>query len=429
MPFTYSKVSPADFFKFLLLSTAIFFTFSTIDSFPSVIFFSYLFEERGIVKFSLGIFIYAGLIISTSAFLLSRQSYIRVIAFTFLFLAISTQYGYRLVNGDGFTYFDANTMLLEANFTQQALLSFLPLIYKSTTIIFILCVIAYFVVTKYFSKVNAGYSLLPMVFFFSLSYYLVQRTSGKQVFPTMLKIPTLLTFANNYATYEGPRDELKAHNVHSSKFKHIIYLVDESVRADYLSINDSEKGSTPYLYSIADKLINYGIACAGANNSMLSNFILRTGSGVNTFPDKEQRSLRQPTVFQFAQNAGFKTIFMDGQKGELQNMMNRKDLDFIDHLLLIEEGSIPYHEIDYTLANEILSTISNSNSPTFSYIVKYGAHFHYENCYPENQKIYLPAMELVSLINDSIKMRNSYKNAIRWNVDEFFQALPSETAR
>ena len=264
------------------------------------------------------------------------------------------------------------------------------------------------------------YSVLPVLFFFGFSFYVAVKTHGAQAFPSLLKVPTLLSFASQYQTYEGPRDELTVHNEKPSKYKHIVYLIDESIRADYLTINDPGNPSTPYLNSISDKLRNYGVTGACSNNSRVANFILRTGSAVNTFPDEEQQiSLHQPTIFQYAQNAGYKTIFMDGQKGELQNMMNDRDLDFMDYVLLVEEDSLPYHEIDFRLADELIGIMNQSNTSTFSYIVKYGAHFHYENCYPDDQKVFLPAMEKVSLINDSIKMRNSYKNAVRWTVDEF----------
>ncbi len=408
---------------FFLLFITLFGVFLLLDSFPLADFLSYTFRIKGIFKFSAAVFLYLGLVYSSTVFLMAKNVVLRTLAFCLLFLTLGTQYGYKQINGFGFSFFDANTLLSEMGFAGEALSTFLPEVITGVIGILVLTILLAIVVSRYAPKIKTRIVLPSIAFFFALGYFVTWSTSGDQVYPTMFKIPLLITYANNYSLYDGPREDLKLSNEQPSEYRHIIFLVDESVRGDYFSINDEENPTTPYLQSISDKLRNYGIASSGTNTSATSNFILRSGAGSETFPDPEQTSLKQPNIFQYAQNAGFKTIFMDGQKGYLQNFMRKDELNHLDVTYFVEEGSMPWHEIDHHLAGELIKTIRESKTPTFSYVVKMGAHFHYETCYPQNEKIFTPTMEVGALNSDSIKMRNSYRNAIRWNVDNFFKNL------
>ncbi|WP_417588594.1 sulfatase-like hydrolase/transferase [Owenweeksia hongkongensis] len=419
----WSKLTTVKSGIFFLLFSILFGVFLLVDSFPLADFLSYTFRIKGIFKFLAAIFLYLGLTYSATIFLMAKNLVLRSIAFCLLFLTLGTQYGYKHINGFGFSFFDANTLLSELGFAGDALNTFLPAVLNGLLGILAFTILLAFLVSKYAQKIKARTILPSIVFFFALGYFVTWKTSGDQVYPTMFKIPLLLTYANNYSLYDGPREELEFSNSQPSEYNHIIFLVDESVRGDYFSITNKSNPTTPYLASISDKLVNYGIASSGTNTSATANFILRSGAGSETFPDPDQMSLKQPNIFQYAKNAGFKTIFMDGQKGYLQNFMRKDELKHLDVTYYVEEGSMPRYEIDNKLANKLIKIIAKSETPTFSYVVKMGAHFHYETCYPQTEKIFTPTMEIGTLNSDSIKMRNSYRNAIRWSVDLFFQNL------
>ncbi|WP_417873783.1 sulfatase-like hydrolase/transferase [Xanthomarina gelatinilytica] len=408
---------------FFLLFPTLFCVFLFLDSFPLADFLSYTFRIKGLFKFFAAIFLYLGLTFSATVFLMAKNIILRIVAFCLLFLTLGTQYGYKHINGFGFSFFDANTLLSEMGFAGDALSTFLPEVLNGLIVILVFTILLAIAVSKYAQKIKTRTVLPSIAFFFALGYFVTWSTSGDQVYPTMFKIPLLLTYASNYSLYNGPREDLELSNEKPSEYKHIIFLVDESVRGDYFSINDKQNPTTPYLASISGKLVNYGIASSGTNTSATANFILRSGAGSETFPDPEQMSLKRPNIFQYAKNAGFKTIFMDGQKGYLQNFMRKDELEYLDVTHFVEEGSMPRYDIDNHLAVELIKTIEESKAPTFSYIVKMGAHFHYETCYPQNEKVFTPTMEIGTLNSDSIKMRNSYRNAIRWSVDLFFKNL------
>ena len=52
-------------------------------------------------------------------------------------------------------------------------------------------------------------------------------------------------------------------------FDKIVMIMDESVRGDYLTLNDPTQNTTPFLNTTSD-LINFGVASSGANCSATS---------------------------------------------------------------------------------------------------------------------------------------------------------------
>ena len=80
-----------------------------------------------------------------------------------------------------------------------------------------------------------------------------------------------------------------------------------------------------------------------------------------------------------------------------------------------------------------LSTILNEKSGCFIVVNKKGLHFHYRNNYPDDEAstIWKPVMKLSQSIDPGAtgreKLVNTYDNGIRYQVDEFFRVLVSET--
>lgn len=200
--------------------------------------------------------------------------------------------------------------------------------------------------------------------------------------------------------------------------KNIVMLIDESVRGDYLNWR---KGNpfTPVLAANKTKIVNYGVAVSGANCSSYSNAILRFGPVHGNFV---QTTLTNPTIWEYAKKAGYRTVYIDGQSGVskgpgmLQNFMTMKETAFIDRIVRFSDVASP--QLDYKLLDEIEKEL-NAGQPVFIYANKNGAHFPYDQGYPKNQSKFQPTVEQAGEENLERRL-NSYFNVIRWSVDRFF---------
>jgi glucan phosphoethanolaminetransferase (alkaline phosphatase superfamily) len=414
---------PQRWYLLVLLFFILFFLFLSVDLFDFPHFYIYLFRVKGIFKFLASLFLYAGLITSMVLLVTSKNVVLKVISYLLLAATFSIELGYKLVNGYGFTFSEASIALSEWGFAGNAFRTFFPVIWFVPLVTLFIAVVLFIVTQKYLPKTPAKISLPVTGFFLLLGYYVLYQTSGEQSYPSMFKIPLLTVFAVQHPMYNGDREPVKLKPARGCEYKHIIYLADESVRGDFLSINNPHIDVTPFLVSISGNILNYGIASSGGNTSSNSQLILRTGARVSSFPDRDQLLFREPDIFEYARTAGYETNFLDGQKDVLQNFMRQADLKAIDHYRGIREKGMEGDRIDYLLAYYIYEILNKSQGQTFTYVVKMGAHFHYEDYYPPDQKVFSPTMEVGELNRDREKMVNSYMNLVRWNVDGFFKHL------
>ncbi|MBT4879360.1 MAG: sulfatase-like hydrolase/transferase [Alphaproteobacteria bacterium] len=207
--------------------------------------------------------------------------------------------------------------------------------------------------------------------------------------------------------------------------QHIILIVDESIHGGYISLN-RDCGTTPYLESIQKQIANFGFASAGNNGSAGSNAILRLGAHPDKIGKENGNVLDEPSIWKYAAKAGFETTRVDGQvQGRLVNYMTKDELDLIDNVIIVE--NVPRHDMDMEVA-KILQKIIKKDKPQFVYVNKQGAHFPYEGSYPTSQKLYQPCMSNSESISNRERMVNSYKNAISWTVDHFFEVLLTDAS-
>ncbi len=108
----------------------------------------------------------------------------------------------------------------------------------------------------------------------------------------------------------------------------IIFVVDESIRPDHLSINHYPRSTTPFLLELQNngRLYNWGDAVAGATCSITSNRLLLTGSN----PDQLGETNSRPTIFQYAKVMGYQTHYFDGSEFSRQWNGKSYDRQFID---------------------------------------------------------------------------------------------------
>jgi len=214
------------------------------------------------------------------------------------------------------------------------------------------------------------------------------------------------------------------------RFDTIVIVMDESVRGDYLTINNSRIDTTPFLASSADRIVNFGIATASANCSVASRWMFRRGVQPWQLPnqpsliDEPDGIVTGPrtTIWQFAKTAGFRTVYVDPFRhdiGELHSGLDRRELRFVDDQIALDA---PRHQRDLDAARLLVSTLK-SGGRTFLYIDKIGAHFPYDANYPADFNRYAQpdGRRFVYSRQTRADLIGSYKNAVSWNVDGFFR--------
>lgn len=233
----------------------------------------------------------------------------------------------------------------------------------------------------------------------------------------------------------APPDEFVASNRPDAEI--VMLIVDESISGSFLAINGYDRPTTPFLSSTAADYVNLGIAASSGNHSALSNTILLGLLKADQLPDTSQFALRGPSIFQYAQKAGFKTAFIDAQAvpNGFSNYMRPTDKSAIDfyHVVANDHPHVPLYQRDRKAIEKIREIVAAAPR-TFFYVLKQGAHFHYERAYPPQEQVFRPVMKSTGSLGTSLteEIHNSYANAVKWSVDGFLMelqaALPSGTS-
>jgi glucan phosphoethanolaminetransferase (alkaline phosphatase superfamily) len=260
-----------------------------------------------------------------------------------------------------------------------------------------------------------------------LTYGIIQNSNAvRQSFPSPQKIAMLFSYAHNNRLYMGERESIYMEKT-KPMFDHIIYIVDESMRGDLMQINGYHIENNPFLDSIKNKIVNLGVIPSTCVCSDYSNIALISGLRENEIPDKKSLSRKKPTIFQYASQNGYITSYLypQGQKNVPDGFMTKYDDKVLHNKINIKQNypniTSPY--LDFK-SLDIIDSIMNNHKKTFTYLIKHGAHFHYENCYPENYTYFKPTLNKNNWTQkDKEKLYNSYFNAMRWSVDRFFKTI------
>lgn len=216
----------------------------------------------------------------------------------------------------------------------------------------------------------------------------------------------------------------------AAEFKTIIWIIDESISGNYLSINGYPKATTPFLIALQTNptMQNYGTVASLSNCSNTSNLLLRIGLTSALKQDFKTAKNSLPTIFQYAKQAGFATHLIDAQitPGELQNNLTAQDLKFIDYYTAFPRSIHP-QDRDQALTHELSKLLKGAvTNKQFIVAVKWGAHWPYPLAYPKDQTIFTPAAteSLTEMSNQNREIvTNSYLNAIHYSVDFFLKNL------
>jgi glucan phosphoethanolaminetransferase (alkaline phosphatase superfamily) len=207
-----------------------------------------------------------------------------------------------------------------------------------------------------------------------------------------------------------------------SRFRYVVFIVDESVRGDYLSINNPSIPTTPFLLSRRSDIANFGEAVAAANCSTDSRRALRFGYRDEDLPSGHPAE-RLPPFWRYAKLAGLMTAHIDsyGSVTNLANDMTPSEAALIDRRIVVQDN--PQYVRDEAVARDLRELLSDA-SPKFIFVEKFGIHVPYDKMYPPRQNAFSADMTRFDL-DDRTNMLRHYENGIRWSVDHFFEILLS----
>jgi lipid A ethanolaminephosphotransferase len=269
--------------------------------------------------------------------------------------------------------------------------------------------------------------LLPLVPFTAIALIVaIKSGGGYQALPRQFSpLSVTAVAASRIATQESHvRGQVAWSPRPEARVKSIVFLVDESIRADYLDFTAGNP-FTPDLPALKANFVNFGPAASGGNCSHYSNVILRSGARRDDLIDSVNTS---PFLWTYAKKAGYRTVFIDAQgaivkdPGRLTNFMTMAEVRDIDRYVSLDY--VTPEQGDFELLRIIAEELKGDR-PVFIYANKNGAHFPYDAAYPAKEAKFGPTMTEAG-IDDTVHRFASYRNAIAWSVDRFFTRLFSD---
>lgn len=248
---------------------------------------------------------------------------------------------------------------------------------------------------------------------------------------------TPLAYLNLFA-YEalhdsvGPREPVTLTRSAPAVAHDIVLIIDESISGNYLDINAPFGVHSNLKQAPAGvDIFNYGYAASIANCSADTNVTLRYGGTRN---DYMRINSTLPSIWQYAKNAGLRTVYIDSQRtgGNLQNLMTASEKNDIDLFVQFDQTSV--RDRDMAAAAKLIELL-NDDTPELVVINKVGAHFPVHDKFPDAFMAYRPTLPRGQFTevadtgertgfngqpDDWVLYRNAYKNTVLWNVGEFF---------
>jgi glucan phosphoethanolaminetransferase (alkaline phosphatase superfamily) len=225
--------------------------------------------------------------------------------------------------------------------------------------------------------------------------------------------------------YARPRERIGYRSA-TAPANNIVFIVDESVRGDRLSLNGHTEPTTPFLDRLRDEGLvkNWGIAAAGTTCSHTANPLLLTG--LTELPDRRFRVHTMPTIFQYARAMNYRNHYFDGQVST-HWLGKRSDVADYGRWTKAEDlrrPEMPLYEIDAEIARRVAEIVSSSTG-NFIWVSKFGVHTPYTDSFP-NERV-REALDSMPADYDPAIDENAiaklYDAAIAYNIGSFFSTL------
>ena len=264
-------------------------------------------------------------------------------------------------------------------------------------------------------------------YFSSNTYFTISPAAGLRTiasFPVTWYLGGVDTAPQN-KFYRSPREPVP-YRSQTAPANNIVFVVDESVRPDYLSINGFTEQTTVVLEKLGQHgmVLNWGTAVAGSTCSKDSNDLLLTG--VSRLPDRTFDVYTAPTIFQYARAMGYRTYSIDAQVDRLW-YGTPDDRNYLDQMITIRElnpSGISSFDND-KLAAEKINEILSGSTGNFIWVNKYGVHKPYSRSYPQVGTNTIEDTYSIHFAKGAEfdSLRRSYAEAIKYNSRIFFDSL------
>lgn len=383
---------------------------------------------KGSIKVSIYLISYLFVFMNLLLIILMRNTLLFKLIFFCVLLLFQIDLTYWIIGEEyGFSINQFIIGMTEKSHIMGALETYFTSILKAFSIIIIFLVSLIYLrkkirITYYYLPIL----MLPLSLIGSYKVYTISAYTAFE-YPSYVKIPIYIAETLNKGWLNIPfvkRNSVEYKVTNEKKYRNILWIVDESIRPEFLSINNYLLDTTPFLKKFKD-VVSLGIVSSTANNSAPSNYIMRNGIQLNQLPDNNYKTLKQSNILQFAKKALYKTWFLDGQVQykQYQNFLSPYDIDNISEYFTIKNRT------DSTKLDRILidktADIFKNNKSNFVFMVKQGSHVPWLLNYPKDKTIFKPVLkqfESVTFENRNNAI-NTYANSIKWGVDDFFKEL------
>jgi glucan phosphoethanolaminetransferase (alkaline phosphatase superfamily) len=361
----------------------------------------------------------------------------KIVYFLIFAFAVFHEYSYQNVFGRFSTLNDLQIAFATTSEQKlNAIATYFSLIAIIPCVVYLLMLIT--IKSKHITRGLKSFLVIAILF---IGFYAsVWRISYYFSFPTV----SIGTFARSsigysifrFYAYKEKRDSVEQPTFSDSyrPNNNIVFIVDESIRGDHLSLNGYPRQTTPFLDELSKRglLKNWGIAVSASTCSIYTHDILLTGFTPDDFPDPDEKINKAPLIFQYARAMRYKTYYLDGQMDSFWGALEYDGNFYVDVRVDIssfnKKGAM-YWETDFEIAKKV-NEILSSSSGNFIFIFKKGVHFPYNYIFPPDETIWKPSYvgntpyKLPPEEHDSIV--NSYDNGIKYNSDNFFKNLASD---
>lgn len=379
-----------------------------------------------------------------SLYAFSAARYWKIFYLVFFVVALFFEYGYQKALGRFTNWRDLDAVIQTTSEQKTT-----AILYYFNLEVFI--PIAFFILFLIISKTEKPYKIKGLVitcavfavFYFNVSY--ISDFFADRKFPTVSmnafcrSTADFLYFGDLIDGSSKVRKAVAAPPI-TTNYKpnnNVIVIMDESILGNHLSINGYQRDTTPFLKELEKKgvLHNFGIAVAGTTASQTSYDVLVTGTTPDEIPDRRDLILRKsPTLFQYAKAMNYKTYFLDGQMIRYWGGIP-DDLNYIDEFVGVENFAnadrSELWNVDTRIAQHINKIITESTG-NFIFVFKRGNHIPYHHNFPDEATVWQPSSKADSTINITpeqiIEETNAYDNALRFNIDSFFQKMIADYA-